>query len=35
MYSPSQLSKADFVSAMCPSVDRLRGIREVIYAIYP
>ena len=32
MYSPSQLSKADFVSAMCPSVDRLRGIREVIYA---
>ena len=35
VYNPSQMSKDDFVAAICPSVDRLRGIREVFYATRP
>eukprot|EP00964_Phaeocystis_antarctica_P008671 scaffold4693_cov73-Phaeocystis_antarctica.AAC.1 len=34
-YNASQMSKNDFVAALCPSVDRLRGIREVFYATNP
>jgi len=35
VYNPSTMSKGDFVKAICPSVDRVRGIREVFYAYKP
>lgn len=35
VYNPSQMSKAAFASAICPSVDRVRGIREVFYQHKP
>lgn len=35
IYNPSKMSPKDFVQAICPSVDRVRGIREVFYASRP
>jgi hypothetical protein len=35
IYNPSKMSPQDFVKAMCPSVDRVRGIREVFYKAKP
>ena len=35
IYNPSRMSKADFAAAICPSVDRVRGIREVFYRHKP
>lgn len=35
VYNPTQMSAEDFAEAMCPSVDRVRGIREVFYAHQP
>lgn len=35
IYNPSKMSPADFAKAMCPSVDRVRGIREVFYESKP
>jgi hypothetical protein len=35
IYSPSKMAPKDFVNAICPSVDRVRGIREVFYANRP
>lgn len=34
-YNPSTMSKAAFTAAICPSVDRVRGIREVFYQHRP
>jgi hypothetical protein len=35
IYNPSKMSKAEFAAAICPSVDRVRGIREVFYKHKP
>lgn len=35
IYDPSKMTKADFAQAICPSVDRVRGIREVFYSSKP
>jgi hypothetical protein len=35
IYNPSKMSPADFVNAICPSVDRVRGIRQVFYDNQP
>jgi len=35
LYNPSQMSAAAFAKAICPSVDQVRGIREVFYAQKP
>ena len=35
VYNPSQMSHSAFVAAICPSVDMIRGIREVFYAANP
>lgn len=35
IYNPSKMSPKDFADALCPSVDRVRGIREVFYAKKP
>ena len=35
VYNPSKMTKQEFVAAICPSVDRIRGIREVFYANNP
>lgn len=35
IYNPSRMSKADLTSAICPSGDRVRGIREVFYQYQP
>lgn len=35
IYNPSQMSPEDFAAAICPSVDRVRGIREVFYQHNP
>ncbi len=35
VYNPSQMTRAEFASAVCPSVDRVRGIREVFYQHKP
>eukprot|EP00286_Rhodomonas_abbreviata_P022277 CAMPEP_0181295304 /NCGR_PEP_ID=MMETSP1101-20121128/4072_1 /TAXON_ID=46948 /ORGANISM="Rhodomonas abbreviata, Strain Caron Lab Isolate" /LENGTH=573 /DNA_ID=CAMNT_0023400039 /DNA_START=60 /DNA_END=1781 /DNA_ORIENTATION=- len=35
IYNPSLMTKSEFSSAMCPSVDRIRGIREVFYQHNP
>lgn len=35
IYNPSLMKHDEFVAAICPSVDRVRGIREVFYAHQP
>jgi hypothetical protein len=35
VYNPSLMTKAEFIAAICPSVDRIRGIREVFYQHNP
>lgn len=35
IYNPSQMTPSAFAAAICPSVDRLRGIREVFYQHNP
>lgn len=35
VYNPSRMTKAEFSAAICPSVDRIRGIREVFYQHNP
>ena len=35
IYNPSKMSHEEFVQAICPSVDRVRGIREVFYQHQP
>jgi len=35
IYNPSKMTKDEFVAAICPSVDRVRGIREVFYKHKP
>lgn len=35
VYNPSQMTPEAFVAAICPSVDRVRGIREVFYEHNP
>ena len=35
IYSPSSLAPKEFVEAICPSVDLIRGIREVFYQHNP
>lgn len=35
VYNPSLMGHDAFVAAICPSVDRIRGIREVFYAANP
>ncbi len=35
VYNPSQMSPEEFAEALCPSVDRLRGLREVFYQHNP
>jgi hypothetical protein len=35
IYNPSKMSHDEFVQAICPSVDRVRGIREVFYQHQP
>lgn len=35
IYNPSQMTPQEFADAICPSVDRVRGIREVFYAHQP
>jgi hypothetical protein len=35
VYNPSRMTKAAFASAICPSGDRVRGIREVFYRHKP
>ena len=35
IYNPSKMSRQDFADAVCPSVDRVRGIREVFYEHQP
>ncbi|MBL8744154.1 MAG: hypothetical protein JNK04_23765, partial [Myxococcales bacterium] len=35
IYNPSKMSPEELVGAICPSVDRVRGIREVFYANHP
>lgn len=35
VYNPSKMTKAQFANALCPSVDTVRGIREVFYKHKP
>jgi hypothetical protein len=35
IYNPSKMSPQAFAKALCPSVDRVRGIREVFYKAKP
>ena len=35
IYDPTKMTKAQFFAALCPSVDRVRGIREVFYNTKP
>ena len=35
IYDPTKMTKAQFFSALCPSADRVRGIREVFYNTNP
>lgn len=35
VYNPSKMTKAQFASAICPTVDTVRGIREVFYKVKP
>ncbi len=35
VYNPAQMTPAAFANAICPSVDQVRGIREVFYANHP
>lgn len=35
VYNPSQMTREEFAAAICPSVDRVRGIREVFYRHAP
>ncbi len=35
IYNPSQMTKKEFAAAICPSVDQVRGIREVFYRHKP
>ncbi len=35
IYNPATMSRADFAAAICPSGDRVRGIREVFYKHKP
>lgn len=35
VYNPSRMSREEFAEALCPSVDRLRGLREVYYEHQP
>jgi len=35
VYNPSQMSRQEFAKCLCPSVDRVRGIREVFYKHNP
>ncbi len=35
IYNPSKMSPEEFAKALCPSVDRVRGIREVFYNHQP
>ncbi|MBK6606129.1 MAG: hypothetical protein IPO06_15975 [Leptospiraceae bacterium] len=35
IYDPTKMTKAQFFAAICPSVDRVRGIREVFYKTNP
>lgn len=35
IYNPSKMAPQEFADAMCPSVDRVRGIREVFYEHQP
>jgi hypothetical protein len=35
VYDPSTMTREEFAEAICPSVDRVRGIREVFYANQP
>jgi hypothetical protein len=35
VYNPSRMTRAEFASAVCPSADRVRGIREVFYQHKP
>lgn len=35
VYNPSQLTSDELVAALCPSVDRVRGLREVFYQHNP
>lgn len=35
VYNPTQMAPAAFAAAICPSVDQVRGIREVFYANKP
>jgi hypothetical protein len=35
IYDPTKMTKAEFFAALCPSADRVRGIREVFYKTNP
>ncbi|TGM01675.1 hypothetical protein [Leptospira jelokensis] len=35
IYDPTKMNKTQFFTALCPSVDRVRGIREVFYKTNP
>lgn len=35
VYDPSKVTRQDFASCLCPSVDQVRGIREVFYQHKP
>jgi len=35
IYNPSQMTAQEFADAICPSVDRIRGLREVFYQHNP
>jgi hypothetical protein len=35
IYNPSRMTQAEFAAAICPSVDRIRGIRELFYQRRP
>ena len=35
IYNPSQMTKQEFVNAICPGDDRIRGIRELFYSTNP
>jgi hypothetical protein len=35
IYNPSRMTRDQFAAAICPSVDRVRGIREVFYQHQP
>ena len=35
IYNPTKMTKKQFAAAICPSVDRIRGIREVFYKHKP